>query len=202
MENPIWQGLSIVADMMALNLLTLLCSLPVVTAGAALTAMNGTVIRILRGSEGSGVARSFFSEFRQNLKNGILLGLLLLMAAGLLCFDYLAALAYVPSLRFGIAAIGVLLLALAIYAFALLARYDRSLPGTLKNAAALAVAYFPQTLWMLCFCAAFWLLCITFIRWGAPILFLFGLSLPCYVCIALMKKMFNQLEKEDGTDEH
>ena len=198
MENPIWQGLGVIADMLILNLLTVVFSLPVVTAGAAVTAMNSVVIRMLRGEEGTGVTRCYFHALRQNLKSGILLGLGLLLAAGLLYFDYLAASSFVPPLRFAIAAIGVLLLALAIYAFALLSRYENSLFGTLKNAAALAVAYFPKTLGMLCFCAAFWLLCIHFIRWGAPILLMFGLSLPCYVCVILMKPMFDLLEKENN----
>ena len=40
LDNPLMQGLSIVADMLILNLLTLICSLPLLTAGTALTAMN------------------------------------------------------------------------------------------------------------------------------------------------------------------
>ena len=41
MENPIWQGLGVIADMLILNLLTVICSLPVVTAGAAVTGPSG-----------------------------------------------------------------------------------------------------------------------------------------------------------------
>ena len=199
MENPFWQGLSVIADMMLLNLLTLLCCVPVITAGAALTAMNDMVIRIVRQEE-SGILKGYGQAFRQNLKNGILFGLILLAAAGLLYFDYLCALTYAPIFRYGIAALAILLLALTIYTFALLARYDNPLRVTLKNAVILAVGYFPQTLGMICFTTAFWLLCIRFWRYGTPVLFLFGFSLPCYVCVLLMRKMFTQLEeeKDDG----
>ena len=48
MDNPLWQALSVVTDMVILNLLTLLCCVPVITSGAAFTAMNDVVIRILR----------------------------------------------------------------------------------------------------------------------------------------------------------
>ena len=173
MENPFWQALNVIADMMLLNLLTLLCCAPLITAGA-----DGRA-------------------FRQNLKNGILFSLILLAAAGLLYFDYLCALTYAPIFRYGIAALAILLLALTIYTLALLARYDNPLRVTLKNAAVLAVGYFPQTLGMICFTTAFWLLCIRFWRYGTPVLFLFGFSLPCYVCILLMRKMFTQLEEKD-----
>lgn len=194
MENPFWQGLSIVADMMMLNLLTLLCSLPLVTLGAAFTAMNDVVIRIVRKEEG-GIVRGFGKAFRQNLKNGCLFGLLLLAVMGILYFDYLCALTYAPVFRFGIAALAILLLAVAIYTFALLARYENGLFATIKNAAALCVAFFPRTLGILVFTLALWLLGVRFYRIGAPVLILLGFSLPCYVAILLLRPMFNRLEQ-------
>ena len=196
MENPFWQGLSVVADMMALNLLTLLCCVPIFTLGTAFTAMNDVVIHILRQEE-SGILKSYGRAFRQNMKKGIIFGLIVLAAVGLLCFDYLCAMAYAPVFRYGITALAVLLLALSIYTFALLARYENGLGKTLKNAAMLAVGYFPRTLGMVCFIVAFWLLCIRFYRVGAPVLFMFGFSLPCYVCITLMRPIFDRLESEN-----
>ena len=195
MENPFWQGLSIVADMMILNLLTLVCSIPVITFGVAFTAMNRVVQRIIRQEEGS-IAKDFGRAFRQNLKKGILFGLILLIAAGLLYLDYLSALTYAPIFRYGIAALSVLVLAVAIYTFALLARYENSLGRTIKNAVMLAIAYFPQTLAMVVFTMAFWLLGAHYYRIGAPVLFLFGFSLPCYVSVILMRRMFERLENE------
>lgn len=195
MENPLWQGLSVVGDMMILNLLTLLCSVPIITMGAAFTAMNDVVIRIVRQEE-NGILRSYGRAFRQNLKKGSLFGIILLLAVGLLYFDYLCALAYAAPFRYGVAALAVLLLALAMYVFALLARYENGLMATIKNAAVLAVGYFPQTLGMVCFFLAFWLLGIRYYRIGAPILFLFGFSLPCYICALLLRKAFDRMEEE------
>ena len=195
MDNPLWQALSVVADMMLLNLLTLLCCVPVITSGAAFTAMNDVVIRIIRQEE-SGILKNYGRAFRQNLKKGCLFGLMLLAASGLLYFDYLCALAYAPMFRYGIAALAVLVLAVSIYTFALLARYENSLGRTMKNAVMLAVGYFPRTLGMVVFTTALWLLCIRYYRVGAPILFMFGFSLPCYVCIVLMRPIFDRLETE------
>ena len=86
MDNPLWQALSVVTDMVILNLLTLLCCVPVITSGAAFTAMNDVVIRILRQEE-SGILKNYGSALRQNLKKGICFGLILIVAAGLLYFD-------------------------------------------------------------------------------------------------------------------
>ncbi len=200
MENPFWQGVGVIADMMLLNLLTLLCSVFVFTMGAAFTAMNEVVIRIIRQEEGS-IIRDYGSAFRKNLKKGSIFGLILIFAAVLLYFDYLCSLAYAPMFRYGIAALAILVLTLAIYTFALLARYENSLMATIKNAAVLAVGYFPRTLGMLIFTVAFWLLGIRLYRIGAPVLFLFGFSLPCYVCIILMREVFDHLESKENSEE-
>ena len=196
MDNPVMKALSVAADLLVLNLLTLLCSLPILTAGAAFTAMSDIVIRLVRQEEGY-IVKPFFRSFAGNLKKGSLLGILLLAAAALLYFDYLAALVYIPALRAGIAAIAVIVLAVALYAFPLLARYENTLGGTLKNAATLSVGYFPRTLAMVVCAVGFWVLALRFASFGVPILTMFGLSLPCYVCVLLLNGVFHKLENSD-----
>lgn len=193
MENPVMRSLSAAADLIVLNLLTILCCLPVLTMGAALTALNAAAIRIVRGEETAPV-KDYFRAFRENFKKGTVLGLIFLLIFVVLLADYLAAGSYVPILRPVIAAIALLVLMLGQYAFALLARYENTLRGTLKNALLLAVGYFPRTLGMAVFTVVLWLLAIQFLRYGAPILFLFGLSLPCYVTVLLLQKVFDHLE--------
>lgn len=194
MDNPLMQALSVAADLLALNILALLCCLPIVTAGAGITAMNDLVIHMARQEE-TYLVKPFFRSFRANFKQSTLLWLLILAAAALLYFDYHAAAVYAPMLRYPIAAIGVMLLAIAMYAIALLSRYENSVFGTLKNAVSLAIGFFPRTLGMVVFTVAFWVLAIHFYRFGVPVLILFGLSLPCYVCALLLRGVFDQLEK-------
>ena len=194
MDNPVMSALGTAADLLILNLLTLLCCLPVVTAGAALTALNDLCIHLVRREEGS-IVKGYFRSFRLNFKKGTLLGLLFLLAAALLYVDYLAALTYIPVMNVGIVALGLIVLALALYAFALLSRYENGLWATLKNAAALAVGFFPRTLMMLVFTVGLWLLGIHFVRWGAPVLLMFGFSLPAYMCALWLNGVFNKIEK-------
>ena len=193
MENPVMRTLSVVADLIVLNLLTLACCLPVVTAGAAITAMNAAAIKIIRSEESTPV-KDYFRAFRENFKMGCAMGLLFLLIFALLYVDYLAAQTFIPALCPVIAAMALLTLTLGLYAFALLARYENTLRGTLKNALLLAVGYFPKTLGMAVFTVALWLLAVQFLRYGAPILFLFGLSLPCYVAILLLQSVFTNLD--------
>lgn len=193
-ENPVMRALGVACDLLVLNLLALLCCVPIVTAGASITALNDIVIRLVR-QEDEYLVRPFFRSFAANWKKATLLWLLVLLAAALLGFDYLAALSYIPTLRVGILALGIIAFAVVLYAFALLARYENTLCATLKNAAVLAVAYFPRTLGMLAATVLFWVLCVRFAQIGAPLLLLFGLALPCYLNAMLLNSVFERLDE-------
>jgi uncharacterized membrane protein YesL len=194
MNNPVMRTLSMIADVVVLNLLTLLCSLPVITAGAAFTALNDACIRLVRNEDGE-LVRDYFRAFKANFKNATLLWLLFLAAAVILYFDYLAALAYVPQLRAVIIAFALMLLSVAFYAFGLNARYENTVWDTVKNAAKLAVAFFPRTLVMLVSALALWLACFHWFNFGSLILLLVGFSLPAYICALLLDGVFQKIEK-------
>ena len=199
-DSPVMKGLTIAADLLILNLLTIVLSLPLITLGPAVTAMNDIVIHIVRREEGY-IVKPYFQSFAANFKKGAVLSLILIASAGILYVDYLAAQAYIPIMRAPIIAIGVIILAIAFYAFGLLARYENTLRGTLKNAAILAVANFPRTLFMVVCAVGLWVLCINFYKIGAPVLILFGFSLPCFVNILLLNGVFRKLDGEEDDEE-
>ena len=200
MENPVMRALGAICDLLVLNLLTMLCSLPVVTAGAALTALDDVTLRIVRREEG-GVVKDYFRAFRSNLKKGAALGLLFLLAAAVFYIDYLVAAALAPMLRVAVVAAALIVGAVALYAFALLARYENTLIQTLKNAASLSVAYFPRPLGLLVFTVALWLVCLHFFPIALPILLMFGLSLPAYIGAMLFDGVFQNLENENKEED-
>ena len=60
------------ADLLMLNLLMLLCCVPVITAGAAWTAGYAGIMRILRGTESGFPIKPFFHDFLRNFKQATL----------------------------------------------------------------------------------------------------------------------------------
>ena len=52
MDGPLLRGLNKLADLMWLNILTIICCLPVFTAGAAITAAHYVELKIHRNEEG------------------------------------------------------------------------------------------------------------------------------------------------------
>ena len=84
-DAPFMQGLSKVADIILLNILTVLLSIPVVTIGAAVTALYDAMWRILR-DEG-GIYKNFFLAFKNNFKQATIIWLLALVTGGLMVFS-------------------------------------------------------------------------------------------------------------------
>ena len=196
-DNPIMQGLATAFDLMLLNILALIAALPVITAGASLVAAFDVSQRLLR-SEDIYVAKTFFLSFRQNLKNGMITGLIFLTATVLIVLNYYAAKEFIPVLRYFSLALGLLLLAVAIYMFALEARFENSIKNTMANAVKLMTGYFPRTLIMLIITLSCYLLSMNFPQIGMPLLMLFGLSLPVYICSYISGPIIESLKSEEN----
>lgn len=73
-ENPVWVFMGKLVDMLILSGLWVICSLPVVTAGASTAALYYVTLKLADNEEGYTV-RSFFRAFRENLIPGIPFGM-------------------------------------------------------------------------------------------------------------------------------
>ena len=147
-DSKFMRAMSTLGDLMLLNLVFLVCCLPVVTVGAALTALDAAAFRIVRGTEGS-VLRQFLRDFRQSLRAATPLWLLLLLAGGVAVLDIWLFAAFPGALRLiEVPFFLFLLLTLftAGYVFPLLSQFESPLRQTLKNALALSLGYLPRTL--------------------------------------------------------
>ena len=51
LDSPLTQALNKVADLLWLNVLTMICCIPVVTAGASLTALHYMALKMARNEE-------------------------------------------------------------------------------------------------------------------------------------------------------
>lgn len=67
LDSPVMQALNKVADLIWLNILTMVCCIPIITVGAALTAQHYVVLKMVRNREGY-ITRSFFKSFKANFK--------------------------------------------------------------------------------------------------------------------------------------
>lgn len=204
-DSPLMEGLSKVADLVILNLVVLVCCLPVVTIGAAMTGMHYVLLKMARNEEGY-IVRSYFKSFKENFLQATGMWLIFLAIAFVFYLDIKltggggADLLHLPAVfRYLLIAGGVYVFMVYLYAFPLLARFKNSVFGTLRNAAVLAVASFPRTIGMTI--ATFFLpMAVWFFTPLLPVLVLGGFTLPGYVCAQLYSPIFKKIEKAGGED--
>lgn len=151
-DSPVMQFMAKLFDMILLNLLFLVCCLPVVTVGASCTALHTVTLKYAAGDEVP-VLSCFFSSFKKNFRQSTLMWLILFLAGGFLYVDSCMA----AQLGTGGIAIKVVLAAASLvysmvflYLFPLQARYQNSIRASFRNAFLLAAAHFPKTLCMVC----------------------------------------------------
>lgn len=150
-EGSLTGALSGIGDLLVLNLLTLVCSLPVVTAGAAFSAMHFILIQIRRGEEGY-IIRTFFREFVRGFGRSTLLWLCCLPAGALAVLDLrflVLAGGTLSILAFPVLIAGLVLFGVMLWIFPLQAKFENSARGTIRSAFMLGLGALPRTLAML-----------------------------------------------------
>ena len=198
-DSPLMEGLSKITNLVILNLAVLVCCLPVITAGAAITGMHYVLLKMVRDEEGY-ILRSYFKSFKENFLQATGMWLIFLVAAIAFRLDLRltgsgaeASLQLPAVFRCLLIAAGVYVFAIYLYAFPLLARFQNTVFGTLRNAAVFAVAWLPRTIGMaaaaIVLPAAFLL-----IRPILPLLVLVGMTGPGYICALLYSPAFKKLE--------
>lgn len=151
-DSKFIQFFQFLGDLIILNLCFLICCLPVITIGAACTAMYTITLQEAEGTSGSIVGR-FFRVFRADFGKSTCLWFVLLLLGSVLGYNYLF-LAANPTLDAAVFR-GLLIVLTVIYgmitayAFPLQVRFKNTLMRTLRNALALAVGNLPQTVLIL-----------------------------------------------------
>ena len=196
-DAPFWRGMNKVADIIILNLLTLLFSIPVVTIGAAVTALYDAMWKLQR-EEGS-VWNNFWSSFKSNFKQSTVIWLIVAVVSAIVGY---AALFYLqvgndkPVLLVVAMLPFLIWVGLVSWVFPLQSRFYNTVPVTLKNAFMCAIGYLPRTVGMIVLnvlpVALFFLRLDWFLRLSV-LLFLIYFSLAAYLNCRLIKKPFESM---------
>lgn len=196
-DSSIMRFLGRMADLMLLNVIALICCIPIVTIGAVLTAMHYVCLRMKRNVEGH-IVRNFLKSFRENFKQSTIIWLILLAMALFLGFDL-----YITSnitstlgqiLQVVITTAVVLTLFVYMWVFALQAKFVNSVSRTIKNALIISCVHFFRTIYMIILGLLPILLVMVSVR-VVPVVLLLGISLPVYLSVTTYNKVFEKLEE-------
>ena len=198
LDSPIINFLSKVTDFIILNILTVVLCVPIITGGAALTALYYVMGRMVRG-ESYYVFKTYFSSFKSNFKQATCEWLMVLALAALLFFD-ISILFYNDTgfpriFIYLLIAIVLILFVLLQLLFPLQSRFENSVKTTIHNTFILAMANFPRAILM----AACWAVPVALVMVSlrtVPFVLLFGLSVPAYLKALHFVTIFKRFEPE------
>lgn len=196
------------AELMWLNILTLVCCFPLLTVGTAFTAMHKVLLQIYRDEE-SKITKTYFSAFRSNFLQSTIIWLFYILLFGILIADYylvqkvdIAILQYAQYIFLLLALIEVLSL---VWVFALQSRYHNPVKRTIKYAFISCIAYPFKSIVMV------FLLCVPVILLFlapamVPTIILLGISLTGLLRTIIYDRVFkimeNDLEKNDSSHDN
>lgn len=148
MDSRLWRGVGYVLDYFFLNILWILCCIPVFTIGAATTGAYHASLRIMNEDDDA-VIQNFFKSFKSNFKQATLLWLLVLAVAAFLALDISLCFRYSQVSHTMIAVVFIMLICIAflvlltvLYLFPLQSWFYNTLMATLRNALVLGVHHF------------------------------------------------------------
>jgi len=201
-DNALMITFAQISDCIFLSMLWILCCFPVLTVGPSCAALYDSVFRAFRKGEKNSWGR-FFQTFRNNLKCGILPGLLSLVLLALLTKALIAAwnAAVAVTMSWALFAAAAVLCMIALGAlgliFPVLSRFENSFIGLLKNTLLLALANLPRTLGLGILYAAGIFLCLRFVF---PLFFL--PALISLISSLLTEPMFRPFMPEEDLDDN
>ncbi|CUH93397.1 YesL family protein [Herbinix luporum] len=155
MDNPFFQALSKLCDMLFISIAYIFLCIPIITIGPATTALYYAVVKVIRRERGY-IFREFFKSFRLNFKKGAIIGIVLTFVFIILGFDLVYAWGLTEpdsskgSLLMGVF-IGITFLAVSfsIYVFPILSRFDMTVKQLFKAASYMSMRHIPYTLLMI-----------------------------------------------------
>ena len=151
MDNKFFTFMNKVADLCILNIICLVCCIPIVTAGASITAMYYVTLKMVRNEEAY-IVRSFFKSFKDNFKQATIINLIMIAVGAVLYLDLNVA-KNMPGSAGQIfhvifMAFVIIYYVLFLYVYPILARFYNTIRNTIKNALFMAIRHLPYTVVM------------------------------------------------------
>ncbi len=200
-DNPVMVLITKITLCVYLNILWVICCLPIVTAGASTTALFYVTLKMVRNEEG-GVTRQFFRAFRNNFRQSTAAWLILLAVGLLMGADGYVLWHLRGENAFWAILTAVFLVAVAafaivlMYIFPLMARFENNLRAMFLNSVMIGMRFLLCTV----------LMAAIYIAMAAIVIFVFtpaiafGEGLCAYLCSYLLSRIFSLCEPKEAEE--
>ena len=186
LDSPVMVFLSKVANLMILNVLTIICCIPIFTAGAAITALYYVTIKMARG---------------ENFKQATIIWLIMLVVIAIIAVDWRVTLVMMTGssakiMKTVLFIVSFLLLLTGLYIFPVLSRFDNTVKNTFRNAFLISFMNLPKSVLIVIIHLIPVALLLVTIQ-ALPFLFLLGVPAVAYFSSLLYVGIFKRFEPEE-----
>ena len=203
-DSEFMNAVSKCVDYITLNLLCALCCMPVVTAGAAMTAKYYVSMKLVRGEEPA-VTSAFFRAFRQNFRQATIIWMIQLLVIGTVGLDwYLIHNAedgvMHPAFSIFLIILSVLTAGSVFSVFPLISRFHMAIREAIKGSVIFTLMKLPRVLLALAVSALTWVVAFWYVEWF-PAIWLLSTAVMLYYNSRMFVKEFRKLEGEEEQEE-
>ena len=196
LDSPLMNFLGKVCDIMILNVLVIVFSIPIFTACAAITASYSVAYKMVKNEEGH-ITKGFFKAFKENFKQSTAIWLIFLAVFFILFFDYrimfYSEVELNELIQYGVIAVTVILAMGFSFVFPLQARFSNTVKNTIKNSFLMALSHLPSAI-LFVVSYAVPILAFYFLPQLGPVVLMLACGLLPYAKSFLFLKIFKKYE--------
>ena len=154
-ENKLLEILDIISNIAILNFLCIVGCIPIITAGASITATYSVGMKLVKNEEGY-IIKDYIKSFKENFKTSTSIWLFMIVVIGVVVFDFYIASIVANEMisnifKFIFMVIAIIVLFMMTYVFAIVAKFENSNKNTLINSILMSVENLPFTAVMVFF---------------------------------------------------
>ena len=200
LDSPFMNFLNRVGDIMILNVMVILFSIPIVTAGASITAGYYIAYKMTKDEE-SYIVRGFWKAFKENFKQSTLIWLIMLVMLVVIFGDFWIV--FYSGMQFGkvlsvaVVVVSAIMMMGLVYMLPMQARFSNTIKNIIKNSFLMSISHLPSTiLFIVLFAVPFLLLYL--VPQSVPIILLFAAGGLIFLKSFLYLRIFKKYEPADG----
>lgn len=203
-DGPLMMAIDKLVDYLWMSVLCLICSLPIFTIGAAVSAKYYVAMKFAR-KEDTAVTKAYFKAFKENFKQCTVINIGAIVIAVILYFDWVLTISFQSEMTFVIefllAIVTLMFLMSLINIFLLISRFEIKTKEAISSGLAMSIKYIGPLLviiFIMLFPFGLIVYLNTFgIKWAWLILLFSNAALTCYVAW-FYDKEFTKIEESNG----
>ncbi|NLW89913.1 MAG: YesL family protein [Clostridiaceae bacterium] len=202
-NSPFSRFMMRLVDVIVLSFLTLLCCLPIITIGAAFSALYYVLLKMVRDTEGS-IVRSYFKGFKDNFVKGTMLWVIMAVIIFLLYMDFFllsnVGMDHSDLIRILLLIMSAFIIMVGNYIFPMQAQFENTVWGTIKKSFLVCVMNLPKSLLLLLIMACPLVILLFFPETVYFLPFVSVAAIP-YLKTQILVRVFDRYMPEDSEGE-